>query len=601
MAKPEHPKPPPDGVRGAFILIFAVLAFGIFLLCWLMIRNTELGNRLLGVRVDKIEPATEKPKNASTKDDTENAVNASGVTEISGRVSFVGMPPAEKVIVPLLTHGDCAGFYNDPVKTRFFRVGSDGGFADVYVYVKKGLEGKSHPQLTNAVSIDCVKCLFQPYVFALQTSQPLKIHNRDQCWHGILSERLKREEDFAGEIIESQEQRRRQGAAGNVTFSAMAPGKSYECRFSAPELFRKLRCTVHVWEFTYACISDHPYFAITDADGRFKFPFGLPAGRYTLAAVHRKLGEITQEVEVKGPNQWIDFSFAPSKELLAKLGGEPEKDSEEKNIQFGADSTPNPVSTYVKRSTFEERNRSNLTGAPTSIVNNRAVRNTPSMGLIHGRVFLNGKPPPGPKIDAIMNDPQCGKLHAAAPEMPFYVVDAERQLADVWVYLERASSAPQLLEEFPVPPDHVVIDQVACEFKPYVVGIQTGQTLEVRNSDPMMHNVHFIPAIPGNKESNKAQMPKSMPLLYRFDRAEGFLRLKCDVHSWMFAYVCVTDHPFFAITSKDGSFTIPNVPPGKHTLVAMHRKAGTVKREIVVVPISEGVPGETNFEIEVKP
>jgi hypothetical protein len=82
-----------------------------------------------------------------------------------------------------------------------------------------------------------------------------------------------------------------------------------------------------------------------------------------------------------------------------------------------------------------------------------------------------------------------------------------------------------------------------------------------------------MPAVSGNKEENKAQMPKSADLMFTFDNPEPFLKFSCQVHPTMFAYVSVFDHPYFAVTGKDGSFKIANVPPGKYTIEAYHRKA----------------------------
>ncbi len=105
----------------------------------------------------------------------------------------------------------------------------------------------------------------------------------------------------------------------------------------------------------------------------------------------------------------------------------------------------------------------------------------------------------------------------------------------------------------------------------------------VKNSDPVLHNVHGVPAAgSGNKEFNQAQLQGSPDLSFAFDKPEMFLKFKCDVHPWMFAWVSVFDHPYFAVSAKDGTFKIANVPPGKYKIQAAHRKAGTVTQEIEV-------------------
>jgi hypothetical protein len=187
---------------------------------------------------------------------------------------------------------------------------------------------------------------------------------------------------------------------------------------------------------------------------------------------------------------------------------------------------------------------------------------------ISGQIILEGTPPPEQEIPQVKDDPYCGKLHTEPVKTRFYVVGSKGELADVFVTLKGikgqstgASAAP------------AVLDQRGCEYLPYVLAIQTQQKMLVKNSDPLMHNIHPTPAVPGNKEENRAQMPNGPDLTFTFPKAETFLRLKCDVHQWMFAYVSVVDHPYFAVSDKTGRYTIKNVPPGKYTVEAYHRKA----------------------------
>jgi plastocyanin len=199
------------------------------------------------------------------------------------------------------------------------------------------------------------------------------------------------------------------------------------------------------------------------------------------------------------------------------------------------------------------------------------------MGEVRGKVFILGKIPEEKPIEAMRNS-DCLRLHDELPKTTFYVIGPGKELADVYVRL----IGDNLKGHFEPSTNPVVINQAGCSFEPYVVGIQAGQPLQVMNSDPVMHNVHFSPVVAGNKESNKAQMPKSQPFLYQFDQPELFLKLKCDVHPWMFAYVTVESHPFFAVTGKDGSFAITNVPPGEYSVEVRHRKLGSIRREITV-------------------
>ncbi len=200
-----------------------------------------------------------------------------------------------------------------------------------------------------------------------------------------------------------------------------------------------------------------------------------------------------------------------------------------------------------------------------------------SAGDITGAITLNGTPPPEKVNDAISSNPDCGKMHTEPVKTQFYVVGAKGELADVVVSIQNISgkstgqSAPPL-----------ILDQKGCEYFPYVAAVQTGQKITARNSDQVLHNVHDTPTVAANKEQNKAQMPGGADINFTFSAPEAFLRFKCDVHPWMFAYVTVVDHPYFAVSGKDGTFKIANVPPGKYTVEAQHRKAGKVTKEIEV-------------------
>ncbi len=86
----------------------------------------------------------------------------------------------------------------------------------------------------------------------------------------------------------------------------------------------------------------------------------------------------------------------------------------------------------------------------------------------------------------------------------------------------------------------------------------------------------------GNPGFNDGQQPGGADLTYTFPKPEMFLIYQCDVHPWMFAWVSIFDHPYFSISDVDGKFTIKNVPPGKYTVEAAHRKLGTQTVEVEV-------------------
>jgi hypothetical protein len=112
-----------------------------------------------------------------------------------------------------------------------------------------------------------------------------------------------------------------------------------------------------------------------------------------------------------------------------------------------------------------------------------------------------------------------------------------------------------------------------------------------------MHNVHATPRL--NKEFNFAQPTQGKVDEKAFDKPEVLVRMKCDVHPWMFAYVGVVEHPYFAVTDKEGKFTIPNLPPGKYTLEAYHLKTHLTKPGLTQeITVGEGEKKTVNFTVE---
>jgi hypothetical protein len=198
---------------------------------------------------------------------------------------------------------------------------------------------------------------------------------------------------------------------------------------------------------------------------------------------------------------------------------------------------------------------------------------------IRGKVTLSGTPPPELTID-MTHDPKCGALDSQPISTRHYVADSSGGLANVFVYVKSGLTE----KHFPVPTDAPLLDQVGCEYTPYVMGVQVNQKFRIKNSDPTLHNVHAIPK-PGsdNKEFNFAQPVKDMVTEKSFPSPEILVRFKCEVHPWMFGYVGVLEHPFFSVTGVNGEFRLPpGLRPGRYTLEATHLKAGTVSQEIDV-------------------
>lgn len=215
---------------------------------------------------------------------------------------------------------------------------------------------------------------------------------------------------------------------------------------------------------------------------------------------------------------------------------------------------------------------------------------------IVGTVTYKGTPPPEKEITPILNDPTCAAMYnGKAPTTHFYVVGPKGEFGDVIVSLQGVTGSTGASA---VP---AVLDQKGCLYTPTILVLQTGQKLTVKNSDPVLHNVHLNPTAPENEKANDtlinaAQMPNGADLTYTFVKPEKFLKFQCDVHPWMFAWVTIEDSPYYALSGADGKFVIKNVPPGKYTLEAAHRKAGTVTQQVEV----KDTDATVNFTFEAK-
>lgn len=211
-----------------------------------------------------------------------------------------------------------------------------------------------------------------------------------------------------------------------------------------------------------------------------------------------------------------------------------------------------------------------------------------SAGDISGKITLKGTPKSEIVIDL---GPACGKINPTKQTTRHYVVGKDGGLANVFVYIKDAKKADPKGEGG-------TLDQVGCIYEPYVMGIVAGQPYKIKNSDSEMHNVHATPNVPGNKEFNLAQPAGSPVLVKTFEKPEILVRMKCDVHPWMFAYIGVVEHPYFAVSDKDGNYKISGLPDGKYTIEAFHQKTHVAAKVGIVKPIE--VKGDTKQDFTVE-
>ncbi|MDB6023957.1 MAG: hypothetical protein JWM68_180, partial [Verrucomicrobiales bacterium] len=183
---------------------------------------------------------------------------------------------------------------------------------------------------------------------------------------------------------------------------------------------------------------------------------------------------------------------------------------------------------------------------PPSIPTASAVagvpRGTRTIGSIMGNVVLKGTPPPEKVIPM---DAVCGNLHQGPVKTRLYLIGTNNGLANTFVYIKEGLAKGR---KYQMAGEELLLDQTGCLYEPYVSGVRVGQKLKIRNSDPVLHNVHTTPTLHPDLEFNFGQPVQGQVTEKRFLKPEIMLRFKCDVHPWMFAYVGVVEHPFFAVT-----------------------------------------------------
>ena len=210
-------------------------------------------------------------------------------------------------------------------------------------------------------------------------------------------------------------------------------------------------------------------------------------------------------------------------------------------------------------------------------------------GAITGKALFTGTAPePEPiQMDA---EPTCQEQYPDGAFTETVVVNEDGTLQNVFVYVKEGLGDLK----FSVPKESVVLDQQGCRYRPHVFGVQAGQELIIRNSDGILHNIHPMPSI--NRPFNLGQ-PVKMDSKRTFDEVEVMIPIECDVHEWMKGYAGVLDHPYFAATGADGTFSLPNLPPGTYTIVAWHELYG---EQSMSVTVGEKDTQEIEFTFEGK-
>ena len=195
-------------------------------------------------------------------------------------------------------------------------------------------------------------------------------------------------------------------------------------------------------------------------------------------------------------------------------------------------------------------------------------------GSVTGKVTFRGTPPKAETI-RMAADPACAAA-GVTNTSETAIVAADGALANVFVYVKDALDG----YTFDVPAEAVVLDQKGCRYIPHVFGVRVGQPVEFLNSDATLHNVHAMPMT--NAEFNRGEPTQGMRVRQTFTKPEIMVPIKCNIHGWMTSYAGVMAHPFFAVSSADGSFSLQGLPPGTYTIEAWHELYGTQTQQVTI-------------------
>jgi len=204
-------------------------------------------------------------------------------------------------------------------------------------------------------------------------------------------------------------------------------------------------------------------------------------------------------------------------------------------------------------------------------------------GSIIGQVTFADDPPPMPAVKVSKDQDYCGE---SLPNET-YLIGSDGGLQNVVVFVDISSSKEG------DPQKDNILNNTACRYSPRILALQKGERLRVKNNDPKLH-------IPHSYHEERTVFNLSLPFKgTTIDatpriRKAGVLKVVCDTHAWMLAYIHVFDHPYFAVTDERGIFSISNLPAGTYVLKAWHEDVG-VKSQELTIPESGDVRASFEF------
>jgi hypothetical protein len=208
-------------------------------------------------------------------------------------------------------------------------------------------------------------------------------------------------------------------------------------------------------------------------------------------------------------------------------------------------------------------------------------------GTIQGVVKLTGAAPAISPIKTTKNQDYCGTSIAN----PIYEVGKDGGLKNVEVFLKGIPKGKAN------PGGTIVLTNRKCMFDPRVQGSSVGQQIKIASDDPILHNTH-----PQNNDTNATIYNIALPykgfsVTKPLPVTPELIRVKCDAHEWMRAWIWEFEHPYYATTDADGHFEIKDVPPGTYTIVAWHEAMG---QKDASAAVAAGKPVTVDFSFTPK-
>jgi hypothetical protein len=202
---------------------------------------------------------------------------------------------------------------------------------------------------------------------------------------------------------------------------------------------------------------------------------------------------------------------------------------------------------------------------------------------VSGKIAFMGTPPPNDKIQ-MSSDPYCN-MHAADYPTAETVKVSDGGLENVILFVSSGLPAGQA---YATPTEAMEINQQNCHYIPHVFTIMTNQTLNVKNSDMTLHNIHMFSE--KNPTFNVGQPVQNMVSMTKFTTPEMF-PIRCDVHKWMGAFTGVFDHPFHTVSKAGGAWEL-KLPQGTYEITAWHEKYG---KKTMMVMVGDNDKKEVSF------